>query len=105
MGAVRLPKSLVLTIDDVVSGQAKQINDMMEKVTDMAVQLNSSEKHDEQMMKEAQTAKERFAARPAPSPSPYSVPGLPHVMRIELRQALFSHQDYHVLLLTFARRP
>ena len=104
MGAVRLPKILVLTIDDVV-WQAKQINDMMEKVTDMAVQLNSSEKHDEQMMKEAQTAKERFTARPAPSPSAYSVPGLPHVMRIELRQALFSYQDYHVLLLTFARRP
>ena len=33
-------------------------------------------------------------ARPAyPSPSPYLVPGLPHVMLVELRQALISYQD------------
>ena len=31
-----------------------------------------------------------------------SVPGLPHVMLIELRQALISYQDYHMLLLTLA---
>ena len=35
--------------------------------------------------------------RPAPSPSPRFVPGLPHVMRIELIQALISYQDYHML--------
>ena len=34
------------------------------------------------------------AARPAyPSPSPHFVPGLPHVILIELRQALISYQD------------
>ena len=36
-------------------------------------------------------------ARPAPLPSRYFVPGLPHVILIELRQALISYQDYHVL--------
>ena len=30
---------------------------------------------------------------------PYFVPGLPHAMLIELRQALISYQDYHMLLL------
>ena len=29
--------------------------------------------------------------------SPRFVPGLPHVILIELRQALISYQDYHVL--------
>ena len=33
---------------------------------------------------------------------PYFVPGLTHVVRIELRQALVSYQDYHTLLLTLA---
>ena len=42
-------------------------------------------------------------ARPAPSPSPYFVPVIPHI-RIELRQALFSYQDYSILLLTLAGR-
>ena len=37
------------------------------------------------------------AARSAPSPSPYFVPGLPHVMLIELGQALISYQDYRML--------
>ena len=32
----------------------------------------------------------------------FSVPGLPHTMLIELRQALISYQDYHMLLLTLA---
>ena len=36
-------------------------------------------------------------ARPAyPSPSPSVVPGLSHVMLIELRQALISYKDYHM---------
>ena len=34
--------------------------------------------------------------------SPYFVPGLPHVILIELRQALRSYQDYHTLSLTLA---
>ena len=34
--------------------------------------------------------------------SPYFVPGLPHVILIELRQALRSYQDYHVLSLALA---
>ena len=34
--------------------------------------------------------------------SPDFVPGLPHVILIESRQALISHQDYHMLLLTLA---
>ena len=33
----------------------------------------------------------------SPVPSPYFVPGLPHGTRIELRQALTSYQDYHML--------
>ena len=33
---------------------------------------------------------------------PGFVPGLPHVTLIELRLALISYQDYHMLLLTFA---
>ena len=41
-------------------------------------------------------------ARPAPSPSPYFVPGLPHVILLELSQAFISYQDYHMLLLTLA---
>ena len=41
---------------------------------------------------------------PAPSPSPYFVPGLPPVILIELRQALISYQDDHMLLLTHSRR-
>ena len=46
------------------------------------------------------------AARPAfPSPSPDLVPGLPHVTLIELRKALVSYQDHHMLLLTLAGRP
>ena len=36
------------------------------------------------------------------APSPYFVPGLPHGIRIELRQALISYQGYHMLLLTLA---
>ena len=46
-------------------------------------------------------------ARPAnPSPAPFFVPELPHVVLIELGQApRISYQDYHVLLLTFPRRP
>ena len=43
-------------------------------------------------------------ARPAPPPSPSFVPGLTHVRLIELRQALISYQDYHLLLLTLAGR-
>ena len=39
-----------------------------------------------------------FAARP----SPFFVLGLPHVTLIELRLALISYQDYHMLLLTLA---
>ena len=42
-------------------------------------------------------------ARTAPSPSPYYVPGLPHVILIELRQALISYQGYHVV--AHSRRP
>ena len=34
--------------------------------------------------------------------SPNFVPGLPHVMITELRQALIWYQDYHMLLLTLA---
>ena len=42
----------------------------------------------------------RQAYSPPPSPgvcsaSPFFVPGLPHVMLIELRQALISYQDNH----------
>ena len=37
-------------------------------------------------------------ARPAASPSPNFVPGLPHVILIEWMQALFSYQDYHICL-------
>ena len=33
---------------------------------------------------------------------PHFVPGLPHVTLIELRLALISYQDYHILLLTLA---
>ena len=33
---------------------------------------------------------------------PDFVPGLPHVILIELGQALLSYQDYHMLLLTLA---
>ena len=42
----------------------------------------------------------RATARPteAPSPSPYFVPGLPHILRIELRQALISYHEDHLLL-------
>ena len=43
-------------------------------------------------------------ARRAPSPFPYFVPGVPHVMLIELRKAPVSYQDYHMLLLTLGRR-
>ena len=39
---------------------------------------------------------------PPPSPSPDFVPGLPHVMIIELRQVHFSYQDYSMLLLSLA---
>ena len=46
----------------------------------------------------AKTQKEPDA-RLAPSPSPYFVPGLPHGMLIELRQALISYQDYHMVCL------
>ena len=35
---------------------------------------------------------------------PHFVPGLPQVTLIELRQALISYQDYHILLLTLAGR-
>ena len=42
--------------------------------------------------------KEPAAARLARSP--YFVPGLPHVMLIESRQALISCQDYHMLCLS-----
>ena len=41
-------------------------------------------------------------ARLVPSPSPYFVPGLPHVVMIELGQALAPYQDYHMLLLALA---
>ena len=41
-------------------------------------------------------------ACPAPSHSPYFVPGLPHVILLELSQALISYQDYHMLLLSLA---
>ena len=44
----------------------------------------------------------RTLARPAASPSPHFVPGLPHVILIEWTQALISYQDYHTLLLTLA---
>ena len=37
-------------------------------------------------------------------PSPFFVLGLPHVTLIELRLALISYQDYHMLLLTLAGR-
>ena len=44
-------------------------------------------------------------ARPAnPSPSPHFVPGLPHVILIELRQAFISYQDNRMLLLTLTGR-
>ena len=39
----------------------------------------------------------RSVARLAPSPSPDFVPGSPHVMLIELRQAPVSYQYYHML--------
>ena len=35
----------------------------------------------------------------------FFVLGLPHVILIELRLALISYQDYHMLLLTLAGRP
>ena len=38
---MRLPKILVLTIDDVVSGQAKQINDMMVNINQMNLEWAS----------------------------------------------------------------
>ena len=37
-------------------------------------------------------------ARPAPSPARLFVPGSPRVIRIEVRQALISYQDYKMLL-------
>ena len=40
---------------------------------------------------------------PSPPRAPYFVPGIPHIL-IELRQALVSYQDYHLLLLTLAGR-
>ena len=43
-----------------------------------------------------------WSARPAPSPSPYFVPGLPHTILIKLRQVVISYQDNHMLLLAFA---
>ena len=45
------------------------------------------------------------ASVPAPSPSPDFVPGLPHVILIESRQALVSYQDDHMLSLTLAGTP
>ena len=47
------------------------------------------------------------AARGHPSGPYFSffVLGLPHVTLIELRLALISYQDYHMLLLTLAGRP
>ena len=47
---------------------------------------------------------DQMKARPAPPPSPYFVPGLPHVVLIELRQAFILYQDDHMLLLTLAGR-
>ena len=38
----------------------------------------------------------RRATRLAPPPSPHSVPGLPHVILMEWRQALVSYQDNHM---------
>ena len=43
-------------------------------------------------------------ARPNPPPSPYFVPGLPHVRLFESRPSLSSYQDYHMFLLTLADR-
>ena len=49
---------------------------------------------------------EKGASSSAPALAFSFVPGLPHVIILrELRQALISYQDYHVLLLTRARRP
>ena len=50
-------------------------------------------------MLEVQCATEATVARSAPSPVPYFVPGIPHIL-IELRQALVTYQDYHTVLLT-----
>ena len=41
-------------------------------------------------------------ARPTSSPSPYFVPGPPHVIRIEWRQALISYQDYKCCCFAWA---
>ena len=48
------------------------------------------------------TAFPHAAARPTnPSPPPYFVPGLTHTsILIELRQALISYQDYHILVFS-----
>ena len=50
-----------------------------------------------------QQAMNRTTACPEnPSPSPYFVPGVPHAIHIESRQALISYQDHHMLLLTLS---
>ena len=44
-------------------------------------------------------------APPASAFSHFFVAGLPHLMLIELRQALISYQDYHILMLTRSTPP
>ena len=57
----------------------------------------------EQCEPSAQLVRLETKARPAASPSPHFVPGVPHVvMLIELRRAPNSYQDYHILLLALA---
>ena len=58
-----------------------------------------SRNHPEFFMPQGPAPTGWYWARPAPSPSPDFVPGLPHVILIELRWALVSYQDYHILLL------
>ena len=43
-------------------------------------------------------------ARPAPSPSPFFVPGIPHIL-VEWRQARIPYQDHRMLFLARCRRP
>ena len=55
--------------------------------------------HETEMVDRVSLALPQVQARPSPL---LVVPGLPHVTLIELRLALVSYQDYHILLLTLA---
>ena len=76
MGAVRLPKILVLIIDDSFVGAGAIVCAGAGPGVQAGAKLGTS-----------------FS---------FFVPGLAHVTLIELRLALISYQDYHMLLLTLA---